>query len=140
MSTVKIGSNERTVLACSGFFAAIGLLLATTIAHAECTSPGFNTTGTFCNNCKYEGSMSVTRDQPCQRPYRPYSPNAPSAQFLSNRVIQRASHGVAGANGTTFAYMPAKGYTGPDEFAVEVAYRQGQDTGKFTVHFTVAVQ
>jgi hypothetical protein len=139
MSTEEIASDERTVLGRSGIVAAIGLLLATAIAHAECNSPGFNISGTFCNNCKYEGSMSVVHDQACQRPYRP-NPNFPIVQFLSNRVIQRASHGIAGVNGTTFAYMPSKGYTGADEFAVEVAYRQGQDTGKFTVHFTVAVQ
>src|SRR4051812_11183645 len=78
-------------------------------ARAECTSPGFNTSGVFCNNCAYEGSMTVRRDQPCERPYRP-NPNAPVVSFQGNRVVQRARHGVAGVNGTTFAYMPEKGY------------------------------
>jgi hypothetical protein len=47
---------------------------------------------------------------------------------------------IAGANGITFAYQPSKGYVGPDEFAVEVAYRQGREPGKFVVHFSVVVQ
>jgi hypothetical protein len=139
MRAAKITSSVRAALIRSGIVATTIGLLATTIAHAECNSPGFNTSGNFCNNCRYEGSMAVTRDQACQRPYRP-NPNAPMVQFLSNRVLQRASHGIAGVNGTTFAYLPSKGYTGTDEFAVEVAYRQGHDTGKFTVHFNVVVQ
>jgi hypothetical protein len=139
MRAVEVGINKRAALTCSAIVAATGLLLATTVAHAECNSPGFNTSGNFCNNCKYEGSMAVVRDQACHRPYRP-NPNAAMVQFLSNRVIRRASHGIAGVNGTTFSYLPSKGYTGPDEFAVEVAYRQGNETGKFTVHFNVAVQ
>ena len=110
MRAAEIGNGVRTVLARFGIIAAIGVSLAATVAHAECNSPGFNNSGTFCNNCRYEGSMAVARDQACQRPYRP-NPNYPVVQFLSNRVVQRASHGIAGANGTTFAYMPAKGYS-----------------------------
>ena len=108
-------------------------------AHGECTSPGFNTSGSFCNNCVYEGSMVVTHDQACERPYRP-NPNMPVIAFLSNRVVQRAKHGIAGANGTTFAYMPTKGYVGSDDFVVEVSYRQQATDGKFRVHFSVTVQ
>lgn len=83
--------------------------------------------------------MVVVRDQACERPYRP-NPNAPGVSFFGNRVVQRAKHGIAGANGSTFAYQPSKGYVGPDDFAVEVTYRQGRDNGKFVVHFAVAVQ
>ncbi len=54
-------------------------------------------------------------------------------------MIQRAKHGIAGTNGNMFAYQPSKGYAGPDDFAVEVSYKQGSETGKFVVHFTVAV-
>ena len=38
-------------------------------AHAACVAPGFNPGGNFCNGCKCEGAMSVTRDQVCERPY-----------------------------------------------------------------------
>ena len=61
-------------------------------------------------------------------------------EFFGNRIVQRAKHGIAGANGTTFAYQPSKGYTGTDDFAVEVDFRQGKETGKFVVHFAVTVQ
>jgi len=54
--------------------------------------------------------------------------------------VRRAKHGIAGANGSTFADQPSKGYVGPDDFAVEVTYRQGRDNGKFVVQFAVAVQ
>jgi hypothetical protein len=107
-------------------------------ARAECTSPGFNPSGHFCNGCSYEGTMVISHDQACERPYRPNG-NTP-IEFLSNRVVQRARHGIAGANGTTFAYMPTKGYVGSDDFAVEVTYRQQGDAGKFRVHFRVTVQ
>jgi hypothetical protein len=139
VSAIGIRGDGRGALTYFGFLATTGFLIVTTVAHAECNSPGFNTSGKFCDNCRYEGSMAVVRDQPCERPYRP-NPNAPGVEFLSNRVIQRAKHGIAGVNGKTFAYAPSKGYVGPDEFAVEVAYRQGKDAGKFFVHFNVAVQ
>jgi len=116
-----------------------GVLMTMAACRAECNSPGFNTSGNFCNDCRYEGSIVVTHDQPCERPYRP-NPNATHIEFLSHRIVQRAKHGIAGVNGTTFAYAPSKGYAGPDEFAVEVNYRQGNNAGKFLVHFNVAVQ
>ena len=110
-------------------------------AQADCLSPGFNTSGTFCNGCKYEGSMTMARDQTCERAYHPppQTKDIPP-EFLSNRVVQRAKHGVAGANANSFAYAPSKGYVGQDDFVVEVAYRQGKDTGKFSVHWHVVVQ
>jgi len=61
-------------------------------------------------------------------------------QITGHRVIQRAAHGVAGISGIAMAYAPGKGFVGKDEFAVEVDYRQGNDSGKFTVHWNVTVQ
>jgi hypothetical protein len=129
------GRRQKSLRYSLSLAAAMGFVGA---AHAECTSPGFNPSGHFCNGCAYQGTMIVTRDQACERPYRPNG-NTP-IQFLGNRVVQRARHGVAGVNGTTFAYMPGKGYTGSDDFTVEVNYRQQGDAGKFRVHFTVTVQ
>ncbi|MBN8981984.1 MAG: hypothetical protein J0I29_12010 [Rhizobiales bacterium] len=114
-------------------------LLSASAARAECTSPGFNPTSSWCNGCTYEGSMTVQRDQPCERPYRPARTSAP-IEFLDNRVTQRAKHGVAGVEGNTFAYAPAKGYVGPDDFTVQMNYRLGKEVGKFHVHFAVTVQ
>lgn len=115
------------------------LVFATGAYAAECTSPGFNPTSSWCNGCTYEGSMAVQRDQPCERPYRPARTSAP-IEFLNNHVTQRAKHGIAGVEGNTFAYSPAKGYVGPDDFTVMMNYRLGKDTGKFFVHFAVTVQ
>lgn len=114
-------------------------LLFVSAARAECTSPGFNPTSSWCNGCTYEGSMAVLRDQPCERPYRPARTSAP-IEFLNNHVTQRAKHGIAGVEGNTFAYAPAKGYVGPDDFTVMMNYRLGKDVGKFFVHFAVTVQ
>lgn len=127
-------------------FGLISLWLALpTTGHAECVSPGFNPSGTFCNGCKYEGAMSMSRDQTCVRPYSPGGAGLGASatnpmSILSNRVVQRAKHGIAGANGNTFAYSPGKGYTGTDDFVVEVAYKQGNESGKFTIHWNVTVQ
>jgi len=107
-------------------------------SHAVCVAPGFNPAGNFCNGCKYEGAMSVPRDQVCERPFD--SGRANPIEFLGNRVLSKARHGIAGLNGTVFAYAPAKGYVGSDEFAIEVAYRQNGQTGKFIVHWNVTVQ
>jgi hypothetical protein len=36
--------------------------------------------------------------------------------------------------------MPSKGYVGPDDFVVEVTYRQQTADGEFRVHFSVTMQ
>ena len=123
-----------------GVFASVCCWLWAGVAHGECNSPGFNRSPNgFCNGCRYEGSMVVTRDTACERPYRPYS-GGRAVEIVSNRIVQRARHGIAGASGNTFAYQPQKGYVGTDDFLVEVAYRQDKEAGKFFVHFTVTVQ
>ena len=108
--------------------------------HAECISPGFNPSGSFCNGCTYEGLMTMARDQTCERPYHPRNERQAIVQILSNRIVQRAKHGIAGANANTFAYAPSKGYVGKEEFKVEVTYREGQEVRKFFVHWNVVVQ
>ena|SRR5436309_3490982 len=116
-------------------------LLPVTAVRAECVAPGFNPSEKFCNGCRYEGTMSTSRDQVCERPYRPRALSGiPVVQITGHRVIQRATHGVAGISGIAMAYAPGKGFVGKDEFAVEVDYRQGNDSGKFTVHWNVTVQ
>jgi len=109
-------------------------------AHAECVAPGFNPAGNFCSGCRYEGNMSMSRDQPCERPYNQGGNMTVALELRGHRIIQRAQHGVAGVSGLAMAYMPAKGYVGKDEFTVEVDFRQGQATGKFYVHWNVVVQ
>src|SRR5262245_13798353 len=119
----------------SATLAAAWLLSATT-TNAACVSPGFNPSDIFCNGCTYQGSMGMSRDEACERVYRARG----AEQILSNRVVQRARHGIAGANGNTFAYKPSTGYVGPDEFTVKVDYRQGNEVGAFFVHWNILVQ
>jgi hypothetical protein len=120
--------------------AAIAGWLVPALARAECIAPGFNTSGQFCNGCRYEGTMSTSRDQVCERPYRGQAATGPVMEVIGHRLVQRAKHGIAGISGTTMAYAPAQGYVGKDEFTVEVDYRQGSDKGKFYVHWNVTVQ
>ena len=116
-------------------------LLPVSLARAECVAPGFNPSGKFCNGCRYEGTMSTSRDQVCERPYKPRADaGMPIVQIIGHRLLQRASHGIAGISGIAMAYAPAKGFVGKDEFTVEVDYRQGNESGKFTVHWNVNVQ
>jgi hypothetical protein len=113
---------------------AVGFLLAATAAQAACVSPGFNPTASgFCNGCRYEGTMSMARDEACRRDYHP-NPHMTRVEFLGHRLVQRARHGIAGLSGLTFAYQPNRGFVGSDDFAIAVNYRQGSETGKFTVH------
>jgi len=118
-------------------------LMLPVLARADCVAPGYNTSGSFCDGCRYEGTMTLSHDQICERPNMPGQGGGQSInmlQFLSERITQRARHGVAGASGNTMAYAPAKGYVGKDEFTVEVVFRQGQQGGKYYVHWNVTVQ
>jgi hypothetical protein len=115
-------------------------------ANADCDGPPiFAGGGTFCNGCKYEASVTMARDQTCSRAFSPGARGlgasiANPVEFLGSRISQRARHGVAGVNGTTFAYNPGKGYSGTDDFTVEVAFRQGRESGNFTIHWVVTVR
>jgi len=131
-------NNDKSIT--RAWILALGFLVPAAAAHATCVSPGFNPVAAhFCNGCRYEGTMSMARDETCERVYRP-NHNMGPIDFVGHRLVQRARHGIAGLNGTTFAYHPGKGYVGKDEFAIEVNYRDGERTGKFTVHWTVTVQ
>ena len=119
----------------------IAVLIVPAVARAECISPGFNPSGHFCDGCTYEGSMSLSKDQTCTRVYTGAGPSSQNRVALyDHRLIERARHGIAGLNGNTFAYAPAKGYVGKDEFIIEVLYRQDGKYGKFRVHWNVTVQ
>jgi hypothetical protein len=121
-------------LALSAALVALAALSAP--AMAECNSPGFNPGGNFCDGCTYQGYLSTSRDQPCTRPY---FTGASVIQLVDHRLVEKARHGVAGLNGNTFAYAPAKSYVGADEFVIEVLYREHDKYGKFHVHWNVSV-
>ena len=150
MSGVNIATQGLRMKFIVGRIGAIALalwLVMPTTGHAECVSPGFNPSGTFCNGCKYEGAMSMSRDQTCVRPYSPGATGlgtgiANPMTILSNRVIQRAKHGIAGANGNTFAYCCCRqGIYRDGRFRRRGRLQAGhRERGKFTIHWNVTVQ
>jgi hypothetical protein len=93
---------------------------------------------TWCNDCRTDGTLAVSRDQPCERPFRLKATD--NVEMIAIRISERAKHGVAGSNGSMIAYAPSKGFVGHDDFVIEIRYRQRTDAGKAFVHFAVSVQ
>jgi hypothetical protein len=119
--------------------AVIASVLMAGSADAACfVQPAFGNTNP-CNNCSYESGIVTTRDQACERGYSAAGGNV-TAEFLSNKVVEHAKHGVAGTSGNGMAYMPAKGYAGPDDFKVAVDFKDRTGVGKFYIHFNVTVK
>jgi hypothetical protein len=107
-------------------------------ARAECVSPGvLGPGGKPCNGCSYEGKMSTTRGQACERPW---IIDRTDTMVTSNRVTRRAKHGIAGANANTWAYQPGPGFVGTDDFTTVAHFKRDGAPGSFTVHWTVTVQ
>ena len=110
-----------------------------TAARADCTMPSLDRNVVFCKGCSYESTISMPRNQVCERSYSPSTlPN--SVELFSNRIVQRAKNGMAGVSNDTLFYVPKKGFVGDDEFVVEANYRQPKEIGKFTVRFRVTVK
>ena len=128
-------SLQRNVLFLS---LAASALLCATAARAECVSPGLlGRGGKPCNGCRYEGTMSTTRDHACDRPW--ITDASDTIVITGNRVTQRAKHGIAGASTNTWAYQPAPGFVGTDDFTTEAHFKRESESGSFTVHWTVTV-
>lgn len=110
-----------------------------TAARADCTMPSLDPSVVFCKGCSYDSTISMPRNQVCERSYSPGTlPN--SVELFSNRIVQRAKNGMAGVTNDALFYVPKKGFTGDDEFVVEANYRAPKETGKFTVRFRVTVK
>ena len=108
---VKFDTLSNRILNYAGLASLAWLSLVST-AQATCNATGISWGGIFCNGCRYESGMSVSRDEPCERTLGSSGSIGLAPEFLGSHIVQRAKHGVAGVNGTTFAYAPAKGYTG----------------------------
>jgi hypothetical protein len=108
-------------------------------ANAACFIQGSFGSTSPCNNCSYESGIITPHDQPCERNYW-VGGGYVSVEFLGNKVVQPAKHGIAGTSGNGMAYMPAKGYVGPDDFKVAVDFRDRAGVGKFYIHFNVTVR
>jgi hypothetical protein len=115
------------------FVLAMGFLLPAAAARGECLYR-YSSTGPFCNGCQYEVSLTMDRDGTCVHERPPQQ-----QEFLGDRIIRRAQHGIAGVNGSTTAYRPNKGFVGTDEFTYSVKFRQGSETGTFIAHWTIVV-
>src|SRR4029078_8546587 len=90
---------------CAGAVLAV-LLVSTTALQAACSSPGFNPSNVFCDGCRYEAQMTVTRNGACHRRCR----GPDSIEKTDRRMVKRARHGSAGRNASTFPYMRSKDF------------------------------
>src|ERR1700677_2317953 len=93
--------------------------------------------GGFCDGCQYEATMTLSRNEACERPVS--QPGRGGAgivvQYLDSRIAVRAKHGIAGASGNTVAYKPDKDYVGNDEYVKETVFRQNGKLGRYKVHY-----
>jgi hypothetical protein len=102
----------------------------------------YNQTNSFCDGCKYQASILVSRNETCER-YNAQPALGHAAiivEFIDGRIAERAKHGVAGANGNVVAYKPDKDYVGSDEFVKEVVFRQNGKLGRYQVRYFVTVK
>jgi hypothetical protein len=112
----------------------------TTPASATCLMPLLSTNNRYCDGCRYEGTISLNHNETCERVSQVPQTAGMDYQYVDSRIIQRAKHGVAGANGATIAYQPAKDFVGTDDFAMEMTYRENGKLGKYTAHYVVTVK
>jgi hypothetical protein len=116
-----------------GFIVAAGAL-ASGAAVAECrVSGGYWFLG---NDARF--TMHVPKNEPCTRGV---TLNSGAAAIHSLRIVQQASHGVAGVAGkASYAYKADRGYVGPDAFVVEIAGERrlgGEARTRLTIDVTV---
>src|SRR5579872_7187107 len=119
---------------------AIAWFLLAVTAQAACFVPGLpSVTTDYCDGCRYETVIVLDHNEICERAAA--QPGRTSeVEYLGIRIVQKAKHGIAGANGVTIAYQPSKDYVGTDDFVTEMTYRENGKTSKFTVHYSVTIK
>ena len=122
-----------------GIAAVIPCVLAAT-ASATCLMPLLKTDNRYCDGCRYEGTIGLNHNETCERVSQVPQILGLDYQYVDSRIIQRAKHGIAGANGATIAYQPAKDFVGTDDFVMEMTYRENGKLGKYTAHYVVTVK
>jgi hypothetical protein len=111
---------------------ALALLGLLSPAHARnCFVPRF----TFCPGCETPVTIIVQQNKGCTIGTRA------AGGVAGQEILSRPSHGVYGsANHTAYAYVPAPGYVGEDEFSTRLYYEMAQGKSTFTIlHFRVKV-
>jgi len=91
-----------------------------TAAASECAGPA--TRWQLCSRCTFETFKRTKRDTPCEIPI---SLGSAADVLLSQHLVSRPSHGVAGQSGSAYAYSPAKGFVGQDNFKMERVFLKG---------------
>lgn len=94
----------------------------------------------FCDQCQYEATISLSRNETCERSSVTQWGSNLITEYIDSRISVRAKHGVAGANGNVVAYQPSKDYVGNDEFTKESVYRQNGKLGRYSVRYSVTVK
>ena len=118
---------HRTLLAAALLLASVGSAKA-----AECAGPV--THWQPCARCTLETTKTTRRDTPC---HIGISVGSAADVLLSQRVVDKPSHGVAEVSGATYSYSPAKGFVGQDSFKTERVFLRGD--GAFVTYMIVHI-
>ena len=132
-----VGKNWRLSVPLLSLAATISCLFPQS-ALAVCLMPWISIGNRYCDGCRYESTISLNRNETCERASK--SPGTSDVAYLGSRIIQKAKHGIAGANGAVIAYQPTKDFVGTDDFVMEMSFRQSGVAGKYTAHYVVTVK
>ena len=89
----------------------------------------------FCPRCTSISVKTTKRDTPCS-----VDINVGGRRLhLGSKIAKRPSHGQAGVEGPSVAYVPSKGFVGTDKFTVEWDLLEDQKALVIFVEYTIEV-
>ena len=113
-----------------------GLCWASAADAAECRVPHFH----FADNGITQARLFTARGQPCAFYFMTSESGQGDAGILDSSVKSRPSHGILGHSSVRmYAYQPAEGFAGADQFDINVRYDRSGTTFATTLHVQVTV-
>ncbi|MDR3374541.1 MAG: hypothetical protein P4L98_12510 [Ancalomicrobiaceae bacterium] len=113
-----------------------GLCAASAAFAAECSVPHFH----FADNGITQAKMFTARGVPCAFYFMISESGLGDAGILDSTVKTRPSHGMLGHSSVRmYAYQPAEGFAGTDQFEIDVRYDRSGKTFVTTMHVQVIV-
>ncbi|MEW6768662.1 MAG: Ig-like domain-containing protein [Pseudomonadota bacterium] len=89
----------------------------------------------FCPRCTSVSIKTTKRDTPCS-----VDINVGGGRiYVGSKIARRPSHGQAGVEGPSVAYVPAKGFVGTDKFTVEWDLLEREKALVIFVEYTIEV-